>query len=56
MGEAESAGQEVNLGILTGFTIDGYEVTSAITNEEALIVLNGHEFIIDSGFTIIDVN
>ena len=56
MGEAESAGQEVNLGILTGLTIDGYEVTSAITNEEALIVLNGHEFIIDSGFTIIDVN
>ena len=56
MGEAESAGQEVNLGILTGLTIDGYEVTSAITNDEALIVLNGHEFIIDSGFTIIDVN
>ena len=56
MGEAEARGENVTLDVVRDLTIDGYEVSSTVSNEEAYIVLNGHKFIIDSGFTIIDVN
>jgi hypothetical protein len=56
MGEAEAREEEVTLDVVRDLTIEGYEVTSSVTSEEAYIVLNGHEFIINSSFTIIDVN
>lgn len=56
MGEAAGRGEEANLGILTNLRIEGYNVSSSVSQDEALIILNGHEFIIDSTFTIIDVN
>ena len=56
MGEAAGSGEEANLGILTNLRIEGYNVSSSVSQDEALIILNGHEFIIDSTFTIIDVN
>ena len=56
MGEAEAREEEVTLDVIRDLTIEGYEVTSSVTSEEAYIVLNGHEFIINSSFTIIDVN
>ena len=56
MGEAEERGEEVTLDVVRGLSIDGYEVTSSVTTEEAYIVLNGHQFIINKSFTIIDLN
>lgn len=56
MGEAEARGETVTLDVVRDLTIEGYEVTSAVSNGEAYIVLDGHEFIINSEFTIIDVN
>ena len=56
MGEAEERGDVVTLDVVRDLSIDGYEVTSSVTTEEAYIVLEGHEFIINKSFTIIDIN
>lgn len=55
MGECQARGEEVTLDILKNLTIDGYEVSVAVSNDEALVMLNDYRFIINSNFVIEEV-
>ena len=55
MGECQARGEEVTLDILKDLTIDGYEVSVAVSNDEALVMLNDYRFIINSNFVIEEV-
>ena len=55
MGEAIENGEEPTLSIISGLTIDGYDVTVSGSQDEVLVIINGYQFIINSNFEIFDV-
>ena len=55
MGEKQARGEEITLDILKDLKIDGYDVSVAVSNDEALVMLNDYRFIIDSNFVIEEV-
>ena len=55
MGEAQAANQEFTIQNLTDLKIDGYEVKSTVTPDEAIIVIDIYMFSIDNNFIITNI-
>jgi hypothetical protein len=55
MQEAIDNNQEFTIKNLENLTIDGYEVSSTVTEENAKIVVDIYTFNIDQNFTLTDV-
>ena len=56
MGEAQSRNEEFTINNLSDLTIDGYNVSSTVTDESATIVIDIYTFNIDSNFVLTDAN
>ena len=55
MQEAIDRGEEFTIQNLRDLEIEGYKVSAAVTQENALIVVDVYKFNIDTGFTLTDV-
>ncbi len=56
MGEAQSRNEEFTIKNLSDLTIDGYNVSSTVTDENATVVIDIYTFNIDSNFVLTDAN
>ena len=54
MGEAQNNGEEFTIKNLEGLQIEGYQVSTTVTDEAAIIVVDTHTFKIDKNFIITD--
>ena len=55
MQDAINKNEEFTIQNLTDLKIDGYKVSSAVTQDSALIVVDVYKFNIDTNFTLTDV-